>query len=138
MQFITALLSGLIFGIGLILSGMTDPKKVMGFLDFIGNWDPSLMFVMIGAISISFVGFQLTKNRTKSLLDAPLNLPKNSKITLPLMLGSALFGIGWGLSGLCPGPAIVSISTLEDAGNFIAAMLIGMLLFEIAQKLQSQ
>lgn len=104
---IVAFLSGLIFGIGLILSRMADPAKVLNFLDITGNWDPSLAFVMIGAIAVGLVGFYLARKRPASLLDTPIQLPTATRIDKRLVLGSSLFGTGWGLAGICPGPAIV-------------------------------
>lgn len=123
---ITALLSGLLFGIGLILSGMTDPAKVIGFLDLFGQWNPALAFVMIGAISVSVLGFAIAKKRTQSVLGEPINLPNSTTIDARLLIGAALFGIGWGIAGFCPGPALVSLSTIiETAGPFVAAMAVG-------------
>ncbi len=131
MFYISALFSGLIFGLGLILSGMTDPSKVIGFLDIGGNWNPALMFVMVGAIAISFFGFQYLKKQRTTLLGKSFKLPSNQTIDWPLCLGAALFGIGWGLAGLCPGPAIVSLSILKESALFVAAMIVGMLVYEV-------
>lgn len=125
MNIITALISGLCFGIGLILSGMTDPAKVIGFLDLFGQWNPALAFVMIGAISVSILGFSFAKKRSQSLLGEAINLPSSSKIDARLLTGAGLFGIGWGIAGFCPGPALVSLPTiLETVGPFVIAMAI--------------
>lgn len=126
MQIISALIVGLVFGLGLILSGMTDPAKVIGFLDLFGQWNPALAFVMIGAISVSVIGFAIAKKQPESLLGEPINLPKSTTIDTRLLLGAGLFGIGWGIAGFCPGPALVSLTTiLETAGPFVIAMALG-------------
>ncbi|MCO1336466.1 YeeE/YedE family protein [Microbulbifer sp. OS29] len=130
---ITALLAGLIFGLGLLLSGMANPQKVLGFLDLAGNWDPSLGLVMFGAIAVGLPIFQLIKSRGKSLLGKPLQLPTTSKVDRRLVIGSLLFGIGWGLAGFCPGPAIVATGTgQQKALLFTLAMLAGMGLFHLS------
>ena len=122
---------GLIFGIGLILSGMTDPSKVLGFLDLFGAWDPSLALVMGGAILVGFFAFALAKKRTTTFLGGALQLPDSSDIDKRLLVGSLLFGAGWGLAGFCPGPAIVSLGAGQPkAAVFVLAMLAGMALFE--------
>ena len=122
---------GLIFGIGLILSGMTDPSKVLGFLDLFGAWDPSLALVMGGAILVGFFAFALAKKRTTTFLGGTLQLPDSSDIDKRLLVGSLLFGAGWGLAGFCPGPAIVSLGAGQPkAAVFVLAMLAGMALFE--------
>ena len=125
----------LIFGLGLMLSGMSNPAKVQGFLDLAGRWDPSLAFVMLGAIAVAALAFLLARRRQRSLLGLPLQLPTRSDLSLRLVLGSALFGIGWGLAGFCPGPALVALGAgyLKAAG-FVATMLAGMLAFEIAER----
>lgn len=134
MQFkflLSALFSGLIFGIGLILSGMTNPAKVIGFLDIFGAWDASLMFVMVGAIMVSFFAFSWAKQHQKSILNAPIQLPTNQLIDVRLLFGAALFGIGWGLSGFCPGPAVVSLTTqFNTVGIFLLAMLSGIIFYQ--------
>ncbi|AOY96792.1 hypothetical protein BKK79_35390 [Cupriavidus sp. USMAA2-4] len=131
MPILTALISGLLFGIGLMVSGMANPAKVLGFLDLAGEWDPSLVFVMVGAICVSFFAFFLAKRRQRSLLGLPMQLPASSVITLRLVLGSAAFGVGWGLAGFCPGPALVALGAgYAKAWGFVAAMLAGMLVFE--------
>jgi uncharacterized membrane protein YedE/YeeE len=117
---------GLLFGIGLILGGMTNPAKIIGFLDFFGTWDPSLAFVMGGAVTIAFFAFRLAKGRSSSLLGRVIVLDDMKRIDAKLITGSAIFGIGWGLSGFCPGPALVSLGTGEwKTVLFVIAMLIG-------------
>lgn len=126
-----AWLAGLIIGIGLLISGMTNPAKVIGFLDLAGHWDPSLAFVMAGAIAVAAVGFKFARTRTRSLLGLPMNLPTARHIDRRLVVGSLLFGIGWGLAGVCPGPALVLLgSGIGKGAVFVIAMLVGMGLFE--------
>ncbi|WP_322023029.1 DUF6691 family protein [Burkholderia sp. BCC1977] len=126
-----AFLAGLLFGVGLIVSGMANPQKVLGFLDLAGRWDPSLAFVMAGAIGVAVFAFAWAKRRTRSLLGLPIQWPAARTITVRLVAGSAVFGIGWGLAGFCPGPAIVSIGLGSVKGiAFVVAMLGGMALFE--------
>ncbi|WP_299588895.1 YeeE/YedE family protein [uncultured Microbulbifer sp.] len=130
---VTALLAGLIFGLGLLLSGMANPEKVLGFLDITGAWDPSLALVMAGAIAVSLPAFQWLKGRGESLLKGPLQLPTNTHIDRRLVIGGLLFGIGWGLAGFCPGPAIVASGAgQEKALVFTLAMLAGMGIFRLA------
>jgi len=118
---------GLVFGLGLCLSGMTRPSKVQGFLDIAGAWDPSLAFVMGGAVGVAFLGFLLARRHMRSWLGEPLKFPADSGVDAPLLIGSAIFGVGWGLSGVCPGPAIVDLGFLDaKAAIFVAAMLGGM------------
>lgn len=127
----TSLLSGLVFGLGLIVSGMANPAKVLGFLDLAGVWDPSLAFVMAGAIAVAAVAFALARRRSHSLLGAPMQLPSARRIDRRLVIGSLLFGVGWGVAGFCPGPALVGLGMGADkALVFVAAMLAGMGLFE--------
>lgn len=131
MLILTSLLAGLLFGLGLILSGMADPVKVQGFLDLAGRWDPSLAMVMLGAIGVGGLTFLIARRRSRSLLGLPMQLPANNTITLRLVLGSAAFGIGWGLAGFCPGPALVALGAgYPKAAGFVAAMLAGMAVFE--------
>jgi len=138
MNILAALASGLVFGIGLILSGMTDPGKVIGFLDVAGRWDPSLAFVMAGAILVGFFAFRLAGRRGKTFLGGALQLPQRRDIDARLVTGSVVFGIGWGLAGFCPGPALVSFgSGVDQAAVFVAAMLGGMVLFHAAERLLS-
>lgn len=125
---------GLLFGLGLILAGMTDPSKVLGFLDLAGLWDPSLAFVMGGAILVSLGAFALAKKRSQSFLGGAMHLPTSRDIDGRLITGSLLFGAGWGLAGFCPGPAIVSLATGNlKAIVFVLAMLAGMAIFEIVE-----
>ena len=126
-----SLLAGLIFGVGLIVSGMANPAKVLGFLDLAGRWDPSLAFVMGGAIAVGLVAFQLARRRTSSLLGEAMRLPTGKLIDRRLLTGSLLFGVGWGIAGFCPGPALLALGLGETkAVLFVAAMLVGMGLFE--------
>jgi len=134
-----ALFAGLLFGIGLIVSGMANPAKVQGFLDLAGPWDPSLAFVMMGAIAIGALAFRLARRRQLSFLGLPLQWPANTQVTLRLMLGSAAFGVGWGLAGFCPGPALVALGAgYAKAGGFVAAMVLGMLVFDVIQALAAR
>lgn len=127
-----ALLAGATFGIGLILSGMADPAKVLGFLDLAGTWDPSLAFVMGGAILVGVFAFAFARKRTVSLLGQPMRMPTATGVDRRLVGGSLLFGIGWGIAGFCPGPALVALGMGEHkAVVFVAAMLAGMALFEL-------
>ena len=135
MAIIVALITGLIFGLGLIISGMTNPAKVIGFLDFTGQWNYSLVFVMLGAISVSFFAFWYAKSHTKTLIGQPIMLSTNRKIDARLVLGSISFGIGWGLAGYCPGPAVASVVTGIKPVIFVVSMLLGMALYELLQKL---
>jgi len=131
----TSLLAGLIFGVGLILSGMSNPAKVLGFLDITGKWDPSLAFVMVGAISVGFVAFLVAHKRTVSFMSAEMRLPTNRNIDRRLVVGSIVFGIGWGIAGFCPGPALVALGMGEiKAIVFAAAMLAGMGLFGFIER----
>ena len=132
-----AFAAGLVFGVGLLLSGMTDPGKVIGFLDLAGTWDPSLAFVMSGAIAVGFFAFRLAGRRGNAFLGGPMHLPNRRDIDSRLVGGSVLFGIGWGLGGFCPGPALVSFGSGQDkAAAFVVAMLAGMLLATLAERLQ--
>ena len=124
-------LIGVLFGLGLIISGMTNPAKILAFLDIAGAWDPSLIFVMGGAVLVGLIAFYLAKNRTQSFLGGAMHIPTRRDIDRPLIIGSALFGVGWGLAGFCPGPALVSLGSGElKALVFVVAMLGGMLLFD--------
>ncbi len=128
-------LVGLLFGLGLLLSGMTDPGKVLGFLDLFGQWDPSLAFVMGGAIAVGFFAFAVARQRTMNFLGGALHLPRASQIDKRLVLGGLTFGAGWGLAGFCPGPGIVSMASGEvKAAVFVAAMVAGMVVFEVAER----
>lgn len=122
---------GLLFGLGLILSGMTNPGKVIGFLDLFGAWDPSLAFVMGGAIFVGLFAFALAKKRTTNFLGTAMQLPKSNQIDKRLVIGSLVFGAGWGLAGFCPGPGIVSMASGNlKASIFVLAMIAGMIIFE--------
>lgn len=134
---ISAFAAGLVFGIGLLLSGMANPQKVLAFLDLFGAWDPSLALVMAGAIGVGLPVFLLAKGRVLSLLGEKMQLPTRRDIDRPLVIGSLLFGIGWGLAGFCPGPAIVATGAgALKAIVFTAAMLAGMGLFQLASRPQ--
>ncbi|MDT0356012.1 YeeE/YedE family protein [Herbaspirillum huttiense F1] len=127
---LAALAAGLLLGLGLIVSGMADPAKVLGFLDLAGQWDPSLALVMGGAIAIGLPAFTLARKRQRTLLGEPMQLPTARTIDRRLVLGSLLFGIGWGIAGICPGPALVLLGMASGKGlAFVLAMLAGMLLF---------
>jgi uncharacterized membrane protein YedE/YeeE len=130
-----ALIAGAVFGIGLIVSGMANPQKVLGFLDLAGNWDPSLAFVMAGAIAVGTGAFALARRRTVSLLGLAMRMPTSDALDRRLVGGSLLFGIGWGIAGFCPGPALVALGMGEaKAVVFVVAMLTGMGIFEIVQR----
>ena len=134
MNILSALLVGLVFGLGLIVSGMANPAKVLGFLDLAGAWDPSLALVMAGAIGVGLPGFALAKRLNTSLLGQPMKLPTSSVIDRRLVLGSLAFGAGWGLAGYCPGPAIVALGAGQSSALvFVLAMLAGMVAFELLQ-----
>jgi uncharacterized protein len=131
MTVFTSLLAGLVFGLGLIVSGMANPAKILGFLDLSGSWDPSLAFVMAGAIAVGLIAFAMAGKRTVSFLGADMKLPTARHIDRRLVGGSLLFGIGWGVAGFCPGPGLVALGMGEaKAAVFVAAMLVGMALFE--------
>jgi uncharacterized membrane protein YedE/YeeE len=135
MQRISEFVVGLVFGLGLILSGMTDPGKVLGFLDLFGTWDPSLAFVMGGAIAVGVFAFAVAKKRTTAVLGGALHLPTSNQIDRRLIVGSLLFGAGWGLAGFCPGPALVSLASGQaKAAVFVVAMVLGMVLFELLMR----
>ncbi|MDB5728569.1 MAG: rane protein [Noviherbaspirillum sp.] len=132
MQIAIAFLTGLVFGLGLVLSGMTNPAKVIGFLDLAGNWDPSLAVVMGGAVLVAGIAFRVAKGRATALLGDPMRVPTATQIDRRLVLGALVFGIGWGLAGYCPGPALASV---VQGGIkpliFVAAMVAGMAFYEI-------
>jgi uncharacterized membrane protein YedE/YeeE len=129
MIFAIALLSGLVFGLGLLLSGMTDPAKVLGFLDLFGAWDPSLALVMGGAIGLALPGFRLADRARQAWCGQPLPAPPKGRVNPRLVVGSVLFGVGWGLVGYCPGPAVVALGLLrETAFLFVPAMMVGCML----------
>jgi uncharacterized membrane protein YedE/YeeE len=129
-------LVGLVFGWGLLLAGMTDPGKVIGFLDLAGTWDPSLAFVMGGAISVAFFAFGKAKQQGSNFFGGAMHIPTVRQIDKRLVIGATLFGVGWGLAGFCPGPAIVSVAMGEwKALVFVMAMIAGMLLFTLSKRL---
>lgn len=139
MHILMALVVGLLFGIGLIVSGMTDPSKVIGFLDLAGRWDPSLVFVMGGAILVGLAAFRLAAGRDKSLLGDAMRLPTATHIDRRLVLGGLAFGAGWGLAGYCPGPALASLASgASKPVIFSAAMIAGMVIFELLERLPSR
>lgn len=135
MYVFTSLLSGLVFGLGLVLSGMANPAKVLGFLDIAGRWDPSLALVMVGAIAVGFVAFAVARKRTLSFLGTEMKLPVARRIDRRLLGGGLLFGIGWGIAGFCPGPGLVALGMGEGkAVVFVLAMLVGMGVFELLER----
>jgi uncharacterized membrane protein YedE/YeeE len=126
-RLLVSLAAGLLFGLGLVISGMSDPAKVMNFLDIAGTWDPSLAFVMAGAVSVAFAGYRLVFARGRPLFDATFHLPTATKPDPSLIAGSAVFGLGWGLSGFCPGPAFTALPLLAPGTLvFVPAMFAGM------------
>ena len=131
-KFLSALGAGFVFGIGLWLSGMANPKKVLGFLDIAGAWDASLMFVMGGAVAVTAVAFRFVLARPKPLFSEKFHLPEKKSIDAPLVAGAAIFGIGWGIAGYCPGPALTALSTLSaDPAVFVVAMVAGGILHRL-------
>jgi uncharacterized protein len=127
MPFIISLISGTLFGIGLVVSGMSNPAKVLNFLDVFGTWDPSLAFVMAGALIVTTIGYRLAWRQPKPVLADMFDLPVSQVIDNRLLIGAATFGIGWGLSGFCPGPAVTALALLAPGTLvFVPAMLIGM------------
>jgi uncharacterized membrane protein YedE/YeeE len=133
MKFVSPLLAGLVFGLGLVLSGMVDPHKVLGFLDLAGAWDPSLALVMGGALAVAAIAFRIAGRRAKSFSGAPIDLPTSRAIDGKLIGGALLFGVGWGLVGLCPGPAIANIGFFSvSAVIFVLAMAAGMKIADLA------
>ncbi len=129
-----ALIAGFMFGTGLVMSGLANPAEVLAFLDLAGNWDPSLLFVMGGALLVSAPAFAIAKRRGRTLANGPLQLPGKGRVDRPMIVGSLVFGVGWGLAGYCPGPAVVSLAW----GGFkplvfVAAMVAGMGVFELAE-----
>ncbi len=127
-KIVAAAVSGVIFATGLFISGMTDPRRVVGFLDVTGKWDPTLGFVMAGAVAVYLVAQKLILRRRRPLADSEFHVPENRRITPSLLVGAALFGAGWGLAGYCPGPALVSLAGLhKNVLIFVAAMIAGML-----------
>jgi uncharacterized membrane protein YedE/YeeE len=132
---VSSLLTGLVFGLGLIVSGMANPAKVLGFLDLAGPWDPSLAFVMAAAIAVGAIAFGAARNRTASMLGQAMRMPTARQVDRRLIGGSLLFGIGWGIAGFCPGPGLVALGMGEvKAAAFVFAMLVGMGLSEIVDR----
>lgn len=135
MKYVISFGAGLMFAIGLAVSGMTQPGKVVGFLDFFGNWDPSLAFVMGGAVIVNLVLFKTTTKRDKPLFASKFRIPTRSDIDWQLVAGSGLFGVGWGLAGYCPGPGLASLGTgTATAFTFVGAMIGGMVLYQLFDK----
>lgn len=135
MYVVTSLLAGLVFGLGLIISGMANPAKVLAFLDLAGRWDPSLALVMAGAIAVGVFAFAVARTRTLSFLGSEMKLPTAHHIDRRLVMGGLLFGIGWGIAGFCPGPALVALGMGESkAVVFVVAMLAGMGVFELLER----
>ena len=135
MPLLTALVAGLVFGFGLVISGMANPPKVVGFLDLAGAWDPSLALVMVGAIAAGVPACQIASRRSTTLLGMPLQLPSARTLDRRLVLGSLLFGVGWGLAGFCPGPALVALGMGEGkAVLFVVSMVAGMGVFELLER----
>lgn len=135
MHIVTAFIVGLVFGIGLIVAGMTNPAKVRGFLDLAGMWDPSLAFVMGGAILVGLAAFRLAGKRERALLGDVMRLPTSTRIDRRLVLGGLAFGAGWGLAGFCPGPALASLATGgAKVLIFTGAMVAGMIVFELLER----
>lgn len=136
---LTSLLSGLVFGLGLIVSGMANPEKVLGFLDIAGLWDPSLAFVMGGAVIVGTVAFAVARRRTLSFLGLDFRIPGHSHIDRRLVLGSLVFGIGWGIAGFCPGPGLVAMGAGEPKGIvFAISMVAGMAIYEVIERGRSK
>lgn len=132
MPVITALISGILFGFGLLVAEMGNPQKILAFLDITGNWDPSLLITMAVAMAVSMVAFTVAKKRKKTVCGTPVELPVNSKIDKRLLTGAVLFGLGWGLAGICPGPGIVLSGMLSIKGLvFTASMIAGMVIFAL-------
>ncbi len=132
---LAALVVGFVFAIGLGLSGMTQPQKVIGFLDLFGTWDPSLIFVMVGAIAVHFLTYKLIRKRNSPLLSTQWHVPTKKEITPALVMGSFIFGVGWALGGFCPGPAVTSLASFDiKVLQFVMSMLVGMFLFKQVDK----
>lgn len=136
---LSALIVGLIFGTGLLVSGMANPAKVLGFLDLAGAWDPSLALVMAGAVATAFVAFRFAGTRERTFLGEPLRLPARNDVDGRLLLGSLGFGVGWGMAGFCPGPALVALGAGEmKAVVFVVAMVAGMGLYELIERYRTE
>ncbi|SEO45462.1 DUF6691 family protein [Aquisalimonas asiatica] len=136
---LSAFAVGLIFGVGLLVSGMANPEKVLGFLDLAGAWDPSLALVMVGAIGTAFIAFRVAAGRRESVFGEPMRLPASNAIDSRLLLGALGFGVGWGMAGFCPGPALVALGAGEaKALAFVASMVAGMGVFELIERTRRQ
>lgn len=130
-----AFASGLLFSMGLLISGMAQPRNIIGFLDVFGEWRPALLWVMVGAVSVYAIGHRLVLKRSSPLFAAGFQLPSNKKINSKLLVGAAAFGVGWGLGGICPGPALVTLgSAAPEAFIFFVAMLAGMVLYRLSSQ----
>lgn len=130
---LAALLIGGLFGAGLAISGMMNPAKVIGFLDFADSWDPTLAVVMAAALGTAAIGYRVVLGRHRPLLDKDFSIPRHGRVDRPLLFGAVLFGVGWGLAGFCPGPALSALSTTRtEVFVFVAAMIAGMLLYQLA------
>jgi uncharacterized membrane protein YedE/YeeE len=139
LEMVSALATGMLFGAGLIVSGMVNPRKVQGFLDLFGHWDPSLALVMAAAVAVGLVGFRWTSGRAQSALGLPMRMPSNRGVDRRLIVGATVFGIGWGLAGFCPGPAVVALAGgSTKAVLFALAMLAGMALFEWMERRRAE
>ncbi len=131
MKNIITFITGLIFGLGLIISGMTNPAKVIGFLDIAGLWNPSLAFVMMGGIFVAFFGFRYIEKQGQTVFEDPIHLPETTHISKELIIGSLIFGAGWAIAGFCPGPALVALGAgYKEAFIFVLAMIVGMYLHD--------
>lgn len=139
MHALSAFAVGLVFGIGLIIAGMTDPSKIIGFLNLAGPWDPSLALVMGGAVAVGLIAFRFARRRTAAFLGGAMHLPTARQIDRRLVLGSLVFGVGWGLAGYCPGPALVSVGMGQGkAIVFVVAMLAGMGIYELIERFRQR
>jgi uncharacterized membrane protein YedE/YeeE len=138
MPMLTAFLAGLLFGSGLILSGMSNPAKVLAFLDLAGQWDPSLLFVMVGAILVAAIAFRVGGARARTVFGGHIHIPGAARVDARLVLGSVVFGVGWGLVGYCPGPALTSLGVGGwPTLLFVAAMIAGMAIFEVIERISA-
>ncbi|MFC4763430.1 DUF6691 family protein [Dyella koreensis] len=125
-RLLAALVAGALFGFGLVVSQMSDPRVVLGFLDLAGAWNPALIFVLCGAVGVTVIAFRFVLRRSRPVLDDTFHLPRTQHIDRRLILGAAIFGVGWGLAGYCPGPALVTLGAgLREAWYFVPAMLVG-------------
>jgi hypothetical protein len=138
MKLVSALFAGLLFGAGLVVSQMINPAKVIGFLDFAGDWDPTLALVMIGALAAAIPGFLVARQRQRSYLDEPIEIPTRRDIDHRLVAGAAILGIGWGMAGFCPGPALAALSTAQPAVfAYVASMIAGIVVYRAIPSVKS-